>query len=160
MTFTVENSTIDTTATSDENNCTNKQQISTSSTLGEYSIVSKFVENTENNNQDKQTLKNHNNDSTKKILTKEDKEGTYKMLKNVGENLLDLVGEDRTREGLIKTPHRFAESMLFLTKGYQIDINELVNGALFDHGNDDMVIIREIDFFLFANTIYCLFSGK
>jgi GTP cyclohydrolase I len=61
--------------------------------------------------------------------------------------LLEEVGEDPEREGLIKTPHRAAEAMRFITRGYRQDLNEIVNGAVFHEETDDMVIVRNIEFF-------------
>jgi GTP cyclohydrolase I len=61
--------------------------------------------------------------------------------------LLEEVGEDPEREGLIKTPHRAAEAMRYITKGYREDLNEIVNGAVFHEESDDMVIVRDIEFF-------------
>lgn len=61
--------------------------------------------------------------------------------------LLEEVGEDPEREGLIKTPHRAAEAMRYITKGYRQNLNEIVNGAIFHEDSDDMVIVRDIEFF-------------
>lgn len=61
--------------------------------------------------------------------------------------LLEEVGEDPEREGLIKTPHRAAEAMRFLTRGYHQDLNTIVNDAIFHEDSDDMVIVRDIEFF-------------
>jgi len=61
--------------------------------------------------------------------------------------LLEEVGEDPEREGLLKTPHRAAEAMRFLTNGYTQDLDAVVNGAIFHEESDDMVIVRDIEFF-------------
>src|SRR5579871_800940 len=61
--------------------------------------------------------------------------------------LLEEIGEDPEREGLIKTPHRAAEALRFVTRGYSEDLNEIVNGAIFHEDSDDMVIVRDIEFF-------------
>jgi len=61
--------------------------------------------------------------------------------------LLEEVGEDPEREGLVKTPHRAAEAMQFITQGYHQDLEKLVNGAIFHEKSDDMVIVRDIEFF-------------
>lgn len=61
--------------------------------------------------------------------------------------LLEEVGEDPEREGLIKTPHRAAEAMHFLTHGYQQNLETIVNDAVFHEETDDMVIVRDVEFF-------------
>ena len=62
-------------------------------------------------------------------------------------DLLVKIGEDPTREGLVKTPERVERSWKFLTRGYTQDINAVVNGALFEAESDDMVIVKDIEFF-------------
>lgn len=61
--------------------------------------------------------------------------------------LLEEVGEDPDREGLVKTPYRAAEAMNFITKGYKDSLEAVVNGAIFHENSDDMVIVRDIEFF-------------
>jgi GTP cyclohydrolase I len=62
------------------------------------------------------------------------------------EGILYEIGEDPTREGLLRTPHRVAKAMKFLTGGYEQDIAAVLNGAIFDDKYDEMVIVRNIDF--------------
>ncbi len=61
--------------------------------------------------------------------------------------ILEQLGEDPTREGLVKTPARVAKSLRFLTKGYTEDPKQVINGALFDVGHDEMVVCKNIDFY-------------
>src|SRR5437899_12865669 len=63
------------------------------------------------------------------------------------EQLLGLLGEDPTREGLLKTPERVAKALRFFTQGYQQDVEEVFNGALYSVKYDEMVGVRDIDFF-------------
>lgn len=60
--------------------------------------------------------------------------------------LLDL-GEDPAREGLLKTPHRVAKAYQFLTDGYDKDIHDVMNNAIFEEDYNEMVIVRDIDFY-------------
>jgi len=69
-----------------------------------------------------------------------------KLEKAVKEILIN-IGEDPNREGLIKTPHRVAKSFEFLTKGYKQDPKEILNQALFATTNDEMVLVRDIEFY-------------
>lgn len=62
-------------------------------------------------------------------------------------NMLEVIGEDPNREGLIKTPERVYKAFGFLTKGYSQDPKEVLNEALFTSSNDEMVLIRDIEFY-------------
>ncbi len=61
--------------------------------------------------------------------------------------MLEIIGEDVNREGLIKTPNRVYKAFEFLTQGYKKDPKEVLNEALFESTNDEMVIVRDIEFY-------------
>ncbi len=61
--------------------------------------------------------------------------------------VLELLGEDPTREGLLKTPKRVSKALQFLTEGYHQDPKDILNQALFSSTNDEMVVVRDIEFY-------------
>ena len=74
--------------------------------------------------------------------------------------LLIGVGEDPNRDGLERTPRRVAKAMKFLTSGYDQSLEELLNGAIFDEGHDELVLIRDIDLFSMCEHHMLPFIGR
>jgi len=62
-------------------------------------------------------------------------------------NMLTIIGEDPNREGLVKTPERVYKAFKFMTKGYEQDPAVVLNEALFESSNDEMVMIKDIEFY-------------
>jgi GTP cyclohydrolase I len=81
-------------------------------------------------------------------------------LSELVKEMLVQVGEDPSREGLLKTPHRVARSLHELTSGYSVNIDKLINGALFDVSYSEMVLVRDIDFYSLCEHHLLPFFGK
>lgn len=81
------------------------------------------------------------------------------MAANVSQ-MLDLVGEDKEREGLLKTPMRVAKSLQFLTQGYSQDPAEILRSAMFREDYKQMVIVKDIDFYSMCEHHMLPFFGK
>lgn len=77
----------------------------------------------------------------------------------VSQMLTDL-GEDVTREGLVDTPERVARSMGFLTSGYHMKVEDVIHGAIFEEICDDMVIVKNIEFYSMCEHHMLPFFGK
>lgn len=75
-------------------------------------------------------------------------------------NIIESVGEDLERPGLIDTPKRAAEAMRFLTQGYELDVDEVLNAALFPSDSDEMVIVKNIELYSLCEHHLLPFIGK
>ena len=95
----------------------------------------------------------------------EDAGGTGKpadvvALQSLVTQMLAALGERPSRNGLLKTPERVAKALSFMTQGYHRDIDHLLNGALFPIQYDEMVIVKDIDFFSMCEHHMLPFFGK
>ena len=84
----------------------------------------------------------------------------YKKVEEITNSLLLELGEDPNREGLIKTPSRVAKAWEFISKGYNEDLNKVINDAIFNEKAKDMVIVQNVEFFSLCEHHLLPFFGK
>jgi GTP cyclohydrolase I len=96
------------------------------------------------------------NKATVKVMTPKADARIAPLVKQI----LERLGEDAAREGLARTPERVEQALRFLTSGYGMDVNKVVNGALFTVKYDEMVIVKDIEFFSMCEHHMLPFFGK
>jgi GTP cyclohydrolase I len=88
-----------------------------------------------------------------------DNDRVHEMERVFGE-LLDAIGEDRQRQGLLKTPSRAARSFEFLTQGYRQCVEDVVNGAIFDSDASEIVMVKDIELYSMCEHHLLPFIGR
>ena len=81
-------------------------------------------------------------------------------IEEITKELLEEIGEDPNRKGLIKTPHRVSKAWEFFSKGYKENLDIIINGAIFEEDARDMVIVRDIEFFSLCEHHMIPFFGR
>ena len=100
------------------------------------------------------------NKPTEEILLTEKKERDVRTIACHVQEIIKLVGEDPNREGLRKTPERFEKALKFLTGGYHQNVDHILNGATFSVTYDEMVVVKDIEFFSLCEHHLLPFFGK
>lgn len=97
-----------------------------------------------------------NQAAVKVISPKQDERSLAPQIKEI----LAKLGEDPGREGLLRTPERVDQALKFLTSGYRADIQKVLNGALYEVKYDEMVVVKDIEFFSLCEHHLLPFFGK
>jgi GTP cyclohydrolase I len=84
-------------------------------------------------------------------------EGQYRDLVR---QQLSMLGEDPEREGLLRTPQRVEQAMRWLTRGYEMCVDDVVNGAIFEEAHENMILVRDIEFYSLCEHHMVPFYGK
>lgn len=79
---------------------------------------------------------------------------------NAVRTIIECLGEDPDREGLLQTPERYAKAMLYFTQGYQENVKDIVNDAIFHEGHNELVIVKDIEIFSLCEHHMVPFTGK
>lgn len=100
--------------------------------------------------------------STKQRLhsSPQEKEENLAILSSAIRTVLECIGEDPDREGLERTPLRYAKALMWMTKGYEERLVDVINDAVFAEDHDEMVIVRDIDVFSMCEHHMVPFTGK
>lgn len=93
-------------------------------------------------------------------MSKELSQETIEKIAKHYEAIISLIGEDITREGLVKTPMRAAKALAFITRGYRQNADEIINDAIFTHEGSRMVIVKDIEFYSLCEHHILPFYGK
>jgi GTP cyclohydrolase IA len=98
---------------------------------------------------------------TEEILLNESKDAAKpESVASLVRKMIALIGEDPEREGLKKTPERYEKALKFLTSGYHQNVDHLLNGATFSVCYDEMVVVKDIEFFSLCEHHLLPFFGK
>ena len=94
------------------------------------------------------------------LMRKDSSMKDLEKLKELTKALLIEIGEDPSREGLLKTPDRVAKSWKYFSKGYNANIDDIINDAIFDEDCSEMVVVRDIEFFSICEHHLIPFFGR
>jgi GTP cyclohydrolase I len=92
--------------------------------------------------------------------TPEEAQARIEKLAGAVRTIFECIGEDPDREGLLQTPERYAKALLYFTKGYEENVRDLVNGAVFQEDHDELVIVKDIEVFSLCEHHMVPFIGK
>ncbi|KAJ7367979.1 GTP cyclohydrolase I, partial [Mycena albidolilacea] len=92
--------------------------------------------------------------------TPEEKAAREQKMAMAVRTILECIGEDPDREGLLRTPERYAQALMWMTKGYEERLTDVINNAVFAEDHDEMVLVRDIDISSLCEHHLVPFTGK
>ncbi|KAI8819826.1 GTP-cyclohydrolase I, catalyzes the first step in the folic acid biosynthetic pathway [Fimicolochytrium jonesii] len=96
----------------------------------------------------------------RKEESEQEREARLEKMAGAIKTLLECVGEDPERDGVVKTPMRYAKALMFFTQGYEANLRDIINDAVFEEDHDEMVIVKNIDVFSLCEHHMVPFVGK
>lgn len=96
----------------------------------------------------------------KRRIVAEDDPARLAKMEAACATLLECLGEDPSREGLIRTPRRMSEALLACTRGYGLTLSSIVNGAIFEEDHHEMILVKDIDIHSLCEHHMVPFTGK
>ncbi|XGW05510.1 hypothetical protein V3C99_016117, partial [Haemonchus contortus] len=99
-------------------------------------------------------------DAEHKTIAEFKKTSNLERMADAYSSIISHVGEDVNRQGLLKTPERAAKAMLYFTKGYEQQLDDILNEAVFDEDHDEMVIVKDIEMFSLCEHHLVPFNGR
>ncbi|KAH7931356.1 GTP cyclohydrolase I [Leucogyrophana mollusca] len=94
------------------------------------------------------------------LATPEERSAREKLMTSAVRTILECIGEDPDREGLLKTPERYAQALMWMTRGYEERLADVINDAVFAEDHDEMVLVRDIDISSLCEHHLVPFTGK
>lgn len=104
-----------------------------------------------------------NDDVDKKCNGNKETETTSSKIKKLSSaylNIIESIGEDSSRQGLLRTPERAAKAVIHFTKGYEENLSDIVKDAIFDEDTDELVLVKDIEMFSLCEHHMIPFMGK
>jgi GTP cyclohydrolase I len=111
------------------------------------------------NGNSRTTAETHDHDEFAGLLTPNG-HAAVPLIETSYQEIIASIGEDPTREGLLKTPHRAAQAFKFLTNGYEQNVEELLNNAIFQETYDEMVVVKSTEFYSLCEHHLLPFYGR
>jgi GTP cyclohydrolase IA len=149
----------DTTITNNNNNKRQRGEVSSTSSISSSTAAGIPEKKTKEDNERTQAAVTGGDGGSRRSGIMDD-EARLETMKNACKTILECIGETPDREGLLKTPERWAKALMFMTKGYCQTVEEVTNNAVFQEDHDEMVVVRNIDIHSLCEHHMVPFTGR